>query len=104
PPLVERVEVQDRTGLVVTAVRHPGIASGVVGAGLVEDRQRRAMGRPVYRDSGRGEHSRGDRSLEHSSHITLPAVAFEATPTSDSLHQSSSWLSTFGWMDWIDAG
>ena len=53
--LVERVEVHDQIELVVRAVRHPGVGVGVVGAGLVEDRQRLAMARPVHRDSGRGE-------------------------------------------------
>ena len=53
--LVERVEVHDQVELVVRAVRHPGVGVGIVGAGLVEDRQSLAVTRGA---GGRNERTR----------------------------------------------
>ena len=47
--LVQRVEIHDQVEFVVRAVRHPGIGVGVVGARLVEDRERFAVARCVSR-------------------------------------------------------
>ena len=52
---MKRVEVHDQIELVVREIRHPGVGVGVVGTGLVEDRERLAVARPVHRHSGRGE-------------------------------------------------
>ena len=60
-----------RYSLSCAAVRHPGVGVGVVGAGLVENRQRLAVARPLHRDAGRGEQRRGDQSCCQAPHSLL---------------------------------
>ena len=83
--LVERVEVHDEIELVVRAVGHPRVRVGVVGARLVEDRQRLPVARPVDRDAGRGEQRAGEQPLRQSPHNS-PLYFFDFASTSASAH------------------